>query len=458
LKLRYPKAKQRWFFFIFGIMILWARNAPLAVILPPWSHGDEIAHFDYAMKLGRGHIPKPEDEIEPEVFHLHRDHYDAGYISFQRAMGFEKPGDLGLAGYSYEAPHPPVPYLVLAAFRLPLNSAGLPLLAQVKALRLVILLVMSAGLLVIHLTLRRRSELAPFWSAPLAFIPLLPQDMYFSINTDVFAFTAGCGVVWGIFRLFDRPSAAGRWFVLALLIAFSMWIKATGAFYFALWPILAVVLCRSASGRAARRRIAALAAIFFILAGLSAAPWYVSNAVNHSYVFGFQFNADTMLPYKSFAPPRLQWPRIKEFFHAFGNTLIRGEFLWHGAFLDGLPQPWNWIFQGIMFWIVFTAGLVAVFLPPPKTPAGLFFILAAGGAGVIVSLFVLHFGFGGIPFYHARYAFAGLYLILLIFAAGWRRLWPADGPAIALPAAILFAYNISYTAHLLSAVLSTTIF
>lgn len=442
---------------IIGLAFLWLRNGPLALFLPIWSHGDEIGHFDYVMKLGRGHLPRPDEYIEPAVFRLHKGHYDGRFISPDRKMVFVMPADLGLAAYSYEAVQPPLPYLLLAALRLPMKAAGLPLLAQVKGLRLAALLAVSAGLLILYLAMRRRPDLGLFWHAPLLFIPLLAQDMFVSINTDAFAFLFGCGVVWAIFGLFDRPASAGRWGLLALTLVLAMSTKATCAFFFALWPILAAVLGRSVAKGPERRRVFALAAVFLVAAGVLSAPWYILNYARNSYLFGFQFKEKNDLSYKRFDPPPLQRKEILEFKNAFGHTLLRGEILWHGAFLDGLPQPWANILTEIVFWIVFAAGLFAVFLPVGKfaeSSTGPYVVLAAAGFGVIASLFVLNFSWGGIPFYHARYAFAGLFPIMLVFAGGCRRLIPEDRLAVALPALVLLGHNAAYTYRLVIRVLS----
>jgi hypothetical protein len=117
---------------IVGLAFLWIRNAPLSLLLPLWSHGDEIGYFDYVMKIGRGHLPRPDESIEPAVFRLHKARYDGRYISLNRKMRSVMPRDLGLAAYSYEAQQPPLPLLLLAAFRWPMKEAGMPLLAQVK--------------------------------------------------------------------------------------------------------------------------------------------------------------------------------------------------------------------------------------------------------------------------------------------------------------------------------------
>ncbi len=494
---------------ILGLAFLWLRNAPLALFLPIWVHGDEIGHLDYLMKVGRGRLPLPGEYIEPAVFRLHKGHYDGRYISPDKDMVFVMPQDLGLAAYSYEAPQPPLPYLLLAAFRFPMKAAGMPLLAQVRALRLVSLLAMSAGLLLIFAVLKRRKDLGLFWHAPLLFIPLLAQDMFVSLNTDSFAFLFGCGVVWTIFRLFERPASAGRWAALGAAVVLAMWTKATCAFFFALWPIVAVVLflrvkkakmdsgCAD-DGRALRkagdgagesgappmeegweegekselartskerRRIVVYAAAFFTAALALSAPWYVANSARNSYVFGFQFNETNDLSYKRFNPPPLRSKEILEFGNAFGHSLLRGELLWKGKYLEGLPQPWDNILTQAVVWIVFALGLLAVFWPPAKSTAGFsgeiekpargeYFVIAAAGAGVIAALFVLNFGWGGIPFYHARYAFAGLYPIMLVFSGGCRGLIPEDRLAVALPALLLLGYNAAYTFRLVSSVLS----
>ncbi len=443
-------------FLIAGLALLWLRNAPLALFLPLWSHGDEIGYLDYAMKIGRGHLPRVDEFIEPAVFRLHKARYDGRYISPHRSMRFVMPRDLGLAAYSYEAQQPPLPMLVFAAFRLPLKAVGLPLLIQVKALRLVGLLIVSAGLLLLYASFRRRKDLRLFWYAPLLLIPLLSQDMFVSINTDVFAFLGGAGVVGAIVLLFERPLSAGRWALLAAATGTAMWMKVTGLLFFALWPILALTLGRTVAGSRNRRKLAALAAGFFILAGILASPWYVRNYLQGSHALGYPLKGQEGVPFKPLSSPPLDWSQIKTFKNAFGRTLMRGELLWNGGYLTGF-SPWvEKILQDILFWIFFAAGFAAVVFPLSRSEIEanrMYFILAAAGAGMIAGMLVLHFGWGGISYYLARYSFAGLYPIMLVFSGGCRRVIPEDRLAVALPALALLGYNAAYTYRLIIRVL-----
>ena len=57
-----------------AITFLFLRNIPLCLFMPIWSHGDEIGHFDYILKLSRGHLPQPTDLIESQLFLLHKVH------------------------------------------------------------------------------------------------------------------------------------------------------------------------------------------------------------------------------------------------------------------------------------------------------------------------------------------------------------------------------------------------
>ena len=440
-------------FFILGVACLWLRNAPLAVILPPWSHGDEMAHLDYAMKIGRGHLPLPNELMERSLFQLHKKKYDSRYISAGRPVKINRPRDLGLAAYSYEAIQPPLPYLVYAAFRIPLRAAGIPLLAQVKILRLAALLVVTAGLFVLYRTFRSRTDLSPYWSVPLLLIPLLAQDMFFSINTDVFAFFFGCAFIGAVFRLFDRPLSAGRWAFLAAVTALAMWTKATCVFLLALWLVLSVMFVHSTPGRGNKKRLAGLAAVFFLAAAAFGSPWYIVNQMRQGYTFGYTFNGKDGIPYKPFPPSPLNWRNTKRFANAFCVTVIRGEFFWKGKFFKGLPDPWDLIFAQIFVGLIFAAGLAAVIFRLPGTRAGPFILLAAYGAGLIFSLFVIYVVWGGLPFYHARYAFVGLYPIIFLISAGWRRLIPDDRWAAIVPAVLLFGFNAAYTIRLLSGVI-----
>ena len=76
----------------------------------PWSPIDEYQHMDYIDNIASGKMPSISDSISEELFieiiH-HSDRNPAKRPPYREA--------LGLTGYSYQAKHPPLYYLLLAA-------------------------------------------------------------------------------------------------------------------------------------------------------------------------------------------------------------------------------------------------------------------------------------------------------------------------------------------------------
>ena len=76
----------------------------------PWSPIDEYQHMDYIDNIASGKMPSISDSISEELFieiiH-HSDQNPAKRPPYREA--------LGLTGYSYQAKHPPLYYLLLAA-------------------------------------------------------------------------------------------------------------------------------------------------------------------------------------------------------------------------------------------------------------------------------------------------------------------------------------------------------
>lgn len=168
--------------FIFGVLFLLVRNLPLCFLMPIWAFGDEIGHFDYVMKLNRWHLPNPHEQIEASLFLFHKANWDSRVISTVRFQAIRSIKDMGLSGYSYEAHHPPLPYLILSLIRFALVLKKLPLMLQVKIMRIICLLTIVLGLIIIYIFLSRNKVNNILFYLPLGFIPLLAQDMYFSIN------------------------------------------------------------------------------------------------------------------------------------------------------------------------------------------------------------------------------------------------------------------------------------
>ena len=428
-----------------GLSFLFIRNIPLCFIMPLWSHGDEIGHMDYALKLNRGHFPGLTEYIEPSLFLLHKANYDNRYLTNHPRHNIQKLDDMGLAAYSYEANQPPFPYLIIALFRRILSSFNVSFLLQVKLLRLLSLFAFSLGLVLIYLGMKTAKISNPFYYYPLLFIPLLAQDMYFSINTDSFAFLGGCFVIMMMILLFKNPSSMKNWILLFLGVSIALWMKATNAFYFILWPILTVFLWN----KKPNKKILLPSILFLLLAILLSSPWYVCNKIRFSGFFGYQFTGAPEVPYTPYALRPVSIATLIEFVFAFIGTLFRGELLWNGRYFDVLYGWPNYIFIIIFNLFIFLVGVISFFkyFDYSNRKISRFFII--GGIVSIFTFVFLHFTIAGIPFYHARYAFGGLCFIMFIYAAGWRRLLNSDALSLFVPAGWLLTYNLVLTSNLI---------
>lgn len=109
-----------------------------------WSPIDEYAHMDYVIKLSEGQIPKLSDRLSPEIIHhiqtvpeknLHKNLVDVN--------------QLGFAGFSYEAHHPPLYYVLLAVPNTILTWLNVDLFSKLKSLRLFSFLLYSIGLFLV---------------------------------------------------------------------------------------------------------------------------------------------------------------------------------------------------------------------------------------------------------------------------------------------------------------------
>jgi len=427
-----------------ALSFLFIRNLPLCILMPLWSHGDEIGHFDYVLKLSRGHIPRSTDIIEPDLFELHRDHYDSRYLTPDRFDIFELE-HLGLAQYSYEAHQPPLPYLIFSFFKFALSTLNISMLLQLKLLRIISLLAVGLGITLVYLALKKAVLQNSYYYMPLLFIPLLVKDMFFSMNTDSFSFLFGCLAVAGAILLFKNPLRSKYWIILTLGTVFSLWSKIPNAYLFALWPLLILFLWRKSRDKTVFRKFV----LFFLIALILSSPWYLYNLSRYQN----PFSNITEIPFPNVPKFKMSVDGFRLFFHPFCRTLVRGEFVWlgdHFKILSGLPLL---LFVDILPILIFTLGFSSFFFPfkGQDNPRTLFLILAAMTA--LAAFLFAHFAVGGMPYYHIRYAYGALYLYMFLVAVGWKRIWPANDLIFILPVGGLILYQVVYTTIMVQKVL-----
>jgi len=427
--------------FFIALSFLFLRNLPLCFLMPLWSHGDEIAHIDYILKLNQGHLPQPGDYIESNLFYLHKAHYDSHNISPQELKPVSRPEDLGLAQYSYEAHQPPLPYLILSLFRYLFLGLGASMLLQIKLLRVVTLFAAAGGLLFIYSGLKRTKVRNNLFYFPLLFIPLLNKDMFFSVNTDNFSFLFSSLALMGIILLLKDPFSQMNWVWFLLGTVTALWSKIPNGFLFLLWPLLIIFLWKKFKSKRSLR----LSFAFFSCSLLLSLPWYLYNQVR----FGDPFSSIAQLPFPDITTQAFSFPSLWFFITGFLITLFRGEFVWNGVHFKILSNLLGSIFLIILPIFSYCVGAFSIFLPSNKKDTNLHRFLSLSCLIVVTIFCLAYFVIGGMPFYHAKYAFGGLYLLLYLFGAGWNRIIPGNIYAGVIPSVLLLFYNFYYTSVLL---------
>jgi hypothetical protein len=189
------------------------------VVVPPWNIEDEPQHVDYVSKLVlERRLPDLDDHLDDAVVESTLADRDWS------AYGLGRPAEptvesMALGGYSYEAYHPPLPYLLGAPVLLFSHDRALDSLYGLRLLTAV-----AAGavcVLTAHLAAR------PFRGGPgvraalgagLA-VGLLPAmaEAGGRFNADVFAAVAVLVVVLAVLRWTEAPTAERAWQVGAAL-------------------------------------------------------------------------------------------------------------------------------------------------------------------------------------------------------------------------------------------------
>lgn len=96
----------------------------------PWSPIDEYGHYDYILKLCNGKIPTISDTIEKELIQEIQENP-------QRNLIVSNTNDLGLAGYSYQAKHPPLYYMILCVPEKCMQYLNMPIFKRLIVLRII---------------------------------------------------------------------------------------------------------------------------------------------------------------------------------------------------------------------------------------------------------------------------------------------------------------------------------
>jgi hypothetical protein len=426
-----------------AIVFLLIRNVPLCLFLPLWTHGDEIGHFDYILKLGRGHLPQPMDLIESQLFLLHKVHYDSRYMTSSK-VSIENHESLGLGQYSYEAHQPPLPYLLLNLIRKGLLILKPSLLLQLKLLRIFTLLAATLGLFFIYLGLKAAKIHQTYFYIPLLFIPLLVKDMFLSLNSDCFSFLFGSMVIAGAIRLFYEPDSVRNWLWLSAGTVLALWTKIPNAFLLLFWPVLLFFLRKKFPDR----KILKSFFICFLIVLVLSSPWYVFNFIRFSNPFVYLED----LPFPRIDTPQLSLSSVNFFISGFFITLFRGELIWDGIHFQILRGPEAKIFLSLIPILFFSLGFLCLFFPIDRQNVFLLRFLLLGAVVSLCAFCFAYFKVGNTPFYLARYSYAALYLNMFVFTAGWKRISPKKDFVFIFPLAALLLYNAIFSYAYLSKV------
>lgn len=120
---------------IIAMMQLWYINHT------PWSPIDEYQHMDYIDKLVSGDMPAISDSISDELFVEIRQHPE------RNSSHATSRKELGLTGYSYQAKHPPLYYMLLAVPDYLMKKCAYPVFERLKVLRTISFFFLVTGLL-----------------------------------------------------------------------------------------------------------------------------------------------------------------------------------------------------------------------------------------------------------------------------------------------------------------------
>ena len=438
---------------VLALFLLASRNIPLGFIMPLGSFGDELGHLDCALKWGRGHVPQAMDRLEPELFELYQAHWDHRYYAREAVPALTHLDQLGLGGYTYQAKHPPAVYLIMALFLKIFKALGASLILQLRLFRLLSLAAAAGGILVLSAALRRAGFNSAVFHAPLLFMGLLANDIFFAVNTDTFSFLFGSLVLAGILTLVRNASNRSGWILITAGTILMMGAKASNALVFGWCALLGWVLWRRGDARRALRAFL----VSLLLALLLSSPWYVYNQVRFGNPAYFDYGELSRgIVYR---PAGLTVPRIVEFVEALTRTLFRGEMFWNGEYFDLLAGAARELLLTVIPAAVFLLGLFAsgrrrrsLDEEPAERDARTY--LAAAGGLTVAGLMAGFFFFGATPYYQIRLSLGLLYPMLFVFALGWKVLVRRSAPAVWVPAGLLLAYNAAHTAAILGKVLA----
>ncbi|MFN8468967.1 MAG: hypothetical protein U0X20_25645 [Caldilineaceae bacterium] len=224
-------------------------GAQYAALMPPWGLIDEAQHVDYIWHIAeRGEFPVAgKTSLAPPVVDslFATRHWFVFHWSTPVSTAL---ADLGAGGYSYEAYHPPLYYLLMAPIYLGSPGSILDRLFVLRAVALALSLV--TVWLFFRLSALVSGSVLFALLAGLIFIMLPERTAYVSrVNNDVLAELLGTAIclvaAQGVLLSLSRGRAVG----MGLLLALGVWTKLSVSFWLGPLALLALWLYPRADGR-----------------------------------------------------------------------------------------------------------------------------------------------------------------------------------------------------------------
>ena len=233
--------------FCFWLALL--HGVQYAALMPPWGLIDEAQHVDYIWHIAeRGEFPTAgTTRLAPPVIDslFATGHWFVFHWTTPASTAL---ADLGAVGYSYEAYHPPLYYLLMAPVYLGSPGSILDRLFVLRAAALALSLV--TVWLFFRLSALVSGSVLFALLAGLIFIMLPERTAYVSrVNNDVLAELLGTAIclvaAQGILLSLSRGRAVG----LGLLLALGVWTKLSVSFWLGPLAVLVFWLYPRADGR-----------------------------------------------------------------------------------------------------------------------------------------------------------------------------------------------------------------
>ncbi len=231
------------------LLVAILHGAQYAALMPPWGLIDEAQHVDYIWHIAeRGEFPTAgTTSLAPAVID--------SLFATRHWFVFHWPppastalADLGAVGYSYEAYHPPLYYLLMAPVYLGSPGAILDRLFVLRGAALALSLV--TVWLFFRLSALVSGSVLFALLAGLIFVMLPERTAYVSrVNNDVLAELLGTAICLVAAQGVLLSLSPGRAVGLGLLLALGVWTKLSVAFWLGPLALLALWLYPRADGR-----------------------------------------------------------------------------------------------------------------------------------------------------------------------------------------------------------------